>query len=168
MKKWILGLVAVVATASASMAQSYIVVNSEKIFKSQSDYNEALTTLDELARQEQENVDKKFSEVETNYNRYMRTKSAMTVAQQQAQEEAILALEQEAIRYQESIFGSEGTLMQKRVELIQPIQKRVFTAIEAYAKQAGVEMVIDASSNPSLLFVGEAVDKTQAIIDCLN
>ncbi len=168
MKKWILGLVAVVATVSASVAQNYIVVNSEKIFKSQSDYNEALASLDKLAQEEQEKVDKKFSEVETLYNRYMRVKSSMSASQQQAQEENILEMEQQAIAYQESVFGSEGTLMQKRVELIQPIQKRVFTAIEAYAKQVGADLVIDSAQNPTLLFVGEAADKTQAVIDQLK
>ncbi len=168
MKKWIFSLVAILAVASSAVAQNYIVVNSEKVFKSQSDYNEALTTLDNLAKAEQEKVDKMFAEVETNYNRYMRVKSSMNSAQQQAQEEAILALEQEALAYQESVFGSEGSLMKRRVELIQPIQKRVFSAIESYAKQQGVDLVIDSASNPTLLYVGSAADKTQAIIDLLK
>lgn len=167
MKKLIL-ICALALTAVGGYAQNYMVVDSEKIFKSQTDYTEALKTLDEMAQAEQKRVDEKFAEVETLYNRYMRVKSSMTPAQQQAQEEQILQREQQAIRYQESIFGNEGSLLQKRVELIQPIQKRVFTAIENYAKEAGYDLVIDASSNPTLIYRSERVDKTQAVIDRLK
>lgn len=149
-------------------AQTYIVVDSEQIFRSQADYTQALSTLDALAEAEQKKVDEKFAEVETLYNRYMRVKTSLTPTQQQSQEEVILQREKEAQEYQESIFGSEGTLMQKRVELIQPIQKRVFEAIEAYAKRAGVDLVIDKSSNASLLFCADRVDRTQEIINALN
>ena len=68
---WIWALV-----AFAGYAQNYMVVDSEKIFKSQADYTEALTTLDELAKAEQKRVDEKFAEVESLYNRYMRDSSA--------------------------------------------------------------------------------------------
>lgn len=167
MKKLFLTL-ALGVIASIGFAQNYMVVNSEKIFKSQSDYNTALTTLDELAKAEQKKVDNKFAEVESLYNRYMRVKSSMTPAQQQAQEEEILRREEEAIAYQEEFFGNEGSLMKKRLELIQPIQKRVFEAIERYAKESGYDLVIDSASNPTLIFSSEKVDKTQAIIDRLK
>lgn len=160
---WILALV-----AFAGYAQNYMVVDSEKIFKSQADYTEALTTLDELAKAEQKRVDEKFAEVESLYNRYMRVKNSMTPAQQQAQENEILQREQQAIQFQESIFGNEGSLMQRRVELIQPIQKRVFSAIESYAREAGYDLVIDSASNPTLIYRSEQVDKTQAVIDRLK
>lgn len=160
---WILAL-----AAFAGYAQNYMVVDSEKIFKSQADYTEALTTLDELAKAEQKRVDEKFAEVENLYNRYMRVKNSMTPAQQQAQENEILQREQQAIQFQESIFGNEGSLMQRRVELIQPIQKRVFSAIESYAREAGYDLVIDSASNPTLIYRSEQVDKTQAVIDRLK
>ncbi len=167
MKQLILTLSLVLTTAWVG-AQNYIVVNSEQIFKSQADYNEALTTLDNLAQEEQKKVDEKFAEVETLYNRYMRVKSSLSPAQQQAQEEAILSLEQSAQTYQQSVFGNEGSLMKKRVELIQPIQKRIFTAIETYAKRVGADLVLDSAQNPTLLYQSESVDKTQAIIDALK
>lgn len=167
MKQLILTLSLVLTTAWVG-AQNYIVVNSEQIFKSQADYNEALTTLDNLAQEEQKKVDEKFAEVETLYNRYMRVKSSLSSTQQQAQEEAILSLEQSAQTYQQSVFGNEGSLMKKRVELIQPIQKRIFAAIETYAKSVGADLVLDSAQNPTLLYQSESVDKTQAIIDALK
>ena len=168
MKRFILTLTAILGVAFAASAQNYAVVNSEKIFKSIAKYNEAITELDKLANDYQTKVDAKFEEVEKLYNTYMQRRSQLSAASQAANEENILKLEQEATEYLESIFGTEGTLMQKRLELIQPIQKEVFAAIEKYAKQKGYDMIIDISQNATMLYYSERADQTDAIIEMLK
>ena len=168
MKRFILTLTATLALAFAASAQNYAVVNSEKIFKSIAKYNEAIAQLDQLANDYQTKVDAKFEEVEKLYNTYMQRRAQLSAASQAANEENILKLEQEATEYQESIFGTEGTLMQKRLELIQPIQKEVFAAIEKYAKQKGYDMIIDISQNATMLYYSERADQTDAIIEMLK
>ena len=168
MKRFIFTLTAILGLAFAASAQNYAVVNSEKIFKSIAKYNEAITQLDQLASDYQTKVDAKFEEVEKLYNTYMQRRSQLSAASQAANEENILKLEQEATEYQESIFGSEGALMQKRLELIQPIQKEVFAAIEKYAKQKGYDMIIDISQNATMLYYSERADQTDAIIAMLK
>lgn len=165
MKRLIMVLVAVVATSVATYAQNYIVVNSEKIFKSIDAYNNAITELDRLADSYQSQVDAKFKAVETLYNNYMPRKSSMSAASQAAAENQILTKEQEATKFQESIFGTDGTLMKKRIELIQPIQQRVFKAIEEYAKEKGYELVLDVAQNAEVLYYSPKADHTQAIIE---
>ena len=165
MKRLIMVLVAVVATSVATYAQNYIVVNSEKIFKSIDAYNNAIAELDRLADSYQSQVDAKFKAVETLYNNYMPRKSSMSAASQAAAENQILAKEQEATKFQESIFGTDGTLMKKRIELIQPIQQRVFKAIEEYAKEKGYELVLDIAQNAEVLYYSPKADHTQAIIE---
>lgn len=167
MKRLIL-LAVLLLSGSAIMAQNYIVVNSEKIFKSLAAYNQALTSLDELAKQYQSQVDSKFAAVEQLYNNYVAQKAMLSATARQTREEAILAKEKEAQEFQESLFGNEGTLMKKRLELIQPIQQRVFAAIEAYAKQVGADMVIDSSNNPTLLYNSSKIDRTQQVIETLK
>ena len=168
MKRLILTLVAVVATATIAAAQNYIVVNSEKVFKSVAAYNAAITELDRLAESYQSQVDARFKEVENLYNTYMSRKASMNAASQTAVENQILAKEKEATKFQESIFGTDGTLMKKRIELIQPIQKRVFEAIDKYAQQKGYDMVIDISQNATMLYYSERVDHTDEIIESLK
>lgn len=53
----VLGLVAMAGVASA---QNYMVVDSEKIFKSINDYNNAMTQLDQMAKSYQQQIDSKF------------------------------------------------------------------------------------------------------------
>ena len=93
-------------------------------------------------------MDAKFAEVEALYNNYVSQKTSLSAAARQTRENAILNKEKEAQEYQESLFGQEGTLMKKRIEVISPIQKQVFDAIETYAKQAGADLVLDWRTTP--------------------
>ena len=167
MKRLILIAVFVLTTGTLA-AQNYIIVNSEKVFKSIDAYNTALSTLDKLAEQYQDMVDAKFAEVETLYNNYMNQKASLTAATRQTRENDILAKEKAAQEYQETLFGNDGTLMTKRIEMIEPIQKQVFSAIEAYAKQVGADVVLDSANNPTLLYSNPSVDRTQQVIDVLK
>lgn len=167
MKRLIL-LAAALLTTGVISAQNYIIVNSEKIFKSVDAYNEAIESLDTLAKQYQSQVDARFAEVETLYNTYQAQKASLSSTTRQARENEILGKEKAAQEFQESLFGKEGTLMKKRVDLITPIQKEVFAAIEAYAKEVGADLVLDSSNNPTLLYNNPAVERTQQIIDRLK
>ena len=154
--------------AVAAQAQSYAVVNSEKIFKSIESYNAAITELDKLAGEYQEQVDEMFEQVEKFYNTYMERRNQLNAASQQANEEKILEMEKEATKFQESILGTDGELMKKRLELIQPIQKKVFDTIKQYAEKKGYDMIIDISQNATMLYYSSKADHTQAVIDMLK
>ncbi len=167
MKRLIL-IAAFVLTAGTLSAQNYIIVNSEKVFKSVTAYNTALTTLDNLSEQYQKQVDAKFTEVENMYNTYMNQRASLSAASRESRESAILDKEKEAQEYQESLFGNEGQLIKKRVEMIEPIQKKVFAAIEAYAQKAGADMVLDSSNNASLLYSNPRIDHTQQVINYIK
>lgn len=168
MKRLTLILAFALSAVGFAAAQNTAVVNSEKIFKSIDAYNEAIKQLDQMAEQYQKDVDEKFKAVEDLYNAYMQRKSTLSQASQQANEENILKMEKEATDFQESIFGTDGTLMKRRIELIQPIQKQVFGAIETYAKQHNIDMVVDIAQNATMLYYSPDVDHTQDIIDMLK
>ena len=168
MKKMIIALMAVVMSVGVASAQNYMVIDSEKVFKSVAAYNEALEDIEQLATQYQEAVDKKFAEVENLYNSYMQQRSSLSMSAQQQYEQLILQKEAEATEYQESLFGTDGTLMNKRLELIQPIQERVFNTIESFSKQYGYDLVIDISATPTILYYSTKVDFTDRIIEALK
>lgn len=164
MKKIFALLLSAVAMIGVASAQNYMVVDSEKIFKSINDYNNALTQLDNMAKSYQQQVDSKFEDIETLFNNYQQQKASLSSSARAAHEQLILDKEAEAIKFQESIFGNEGVMMKKRIELIQPIQERVFKAIESYAKSNGFDMVLDIASNATMLYYSSAVDRTEDLI----
>ena len=168
MRRIVVALVAMMLSVVGVSAQNYMVVDSEKVFKSLSTYNNALEQIEQLSAQYQAKVDAKFQEVERLYNSYMQQRAALSEATRQQREQQILQKEQEATEYQESIFGTDGELMKKRMELIQPIQQKVFSTIERYASQYGYDLVIDISANPTVLYFSSKVDYTQQIINALR
>ena len=168
MKRLLLLIATLVLTASQLSAQNYIVVNSEKIFKSIPAYNQAISDLDALAKQYQAEVDEKFESIEALYNNYMESKHALSSSDQQAYEQLILDKEKLAQQFREGIFGKEGSLLKKRQEMIRPIQQKVFSTIEEYAKKIGADMVLDSSNNPTILYNNPNIEQTQQIIDLLK
>jgi outer membrane protein len=166
--KHLITLILAVMTIGMVSAQNYIVVNSEKVFKSIDEYNKALNQIEELSATYQKSVDVKFQEVERLYNSYVEQRASLSASARQAYEQNILQKEAEATKYQESLFGTDGELMKRRLELIQPIQQRVFSTIESISKQYGYDLVIDIAANPTLLYYSEKVDMTNVVIEALK
>ena len=168
MKRTILTAIIALATFGLASAQNYFVIDSEKVFKSLAEYNEALTKLDELGKSYQAEVDNKYKSIEEIYNRYMAQRENLSSTARASIEQQILQKEEEAQRYQQEVFGENGELMKKRVELIKPIQTKVFAAIEAYAKANGYDLVLDKASNTSILYLNSTIDHTAQVIEALK
>ena len=162
MKKLIvLFVLAVAATGSALAQSSYVFVDSEAIFKSLDDYNAAIKQLDDLSAQYQKNIDEAYATLDQMYETYQSQKGYLSEINRNAREEDIK-------KYQQEVFGPEGDLIKKRLELIKPIQERVFAAINQYAETNQITMVIDRANNQTLLYYAPALDKTNAIITLLK
>lgn len=168
MKRTILTAILALATIGLASAQKYFVIDSEKVFKSLAEYNSALTKLDELGKEYQTEVDNRYKSIESLYNNYMAQKNSLSTTARTTIEQQILNKEEAVQKYQQEVFGENGTLMKKRVELIKPIQERVFAAIEKYAKANGYDLVLDKASNASLLYFNSAIDHTTQIIEELK
>ena len=89
MKRVIFAILAMMLTVGAVSAQNYMVVDSEKVFKSIESYNDALAQVEKLSADYQKSVDEKFSAVETMYNNYMKQRAALS-EQQRAEFDAVV------------------------------------------------------------------------------
>lgn len=168
MKRTILTLLFALVTLGIASAQKYCVIDSEKVFKSLEEYNNAMTKLDELGKAYQAEVDNKYKSIESLYNSYMQQKEALSASTRASIEQQILQKEEAAQKYQQDMFGDNGELMKKRIELIKPIQTKVFGAIEKYAKDNGYDLVLDKASNASILYLNNAIDRTTQVIEYLK
>jgi len=76
----------------------------------------------------------------------------------------ITTLQDELRKFQTKKFGVGGDLFRKRKELIQPIQRKVFKAIQSLAKDNNYAYVLDKSKNSNILYADPKYDKSDAII----
>lgn len=168
MKRFIAFVFATLVCMVPLAAQNYMVVDSKKIFESLDDYTQALKTIDELGASYQAQVDAKFDEVEGLYNSYMQRQSTLNSVERSVYETKITNLEAEATEFQESIFAHNGVLMKRRLELLSPIQERVFKSIESYAQSHNYDLVLDDSTGATVLYKSSAVDHTAGVIQMLK
>ena len=80
-------------------------------------------------------------------------------------ESAIAAKEQELADLQIQYFGPEGELFSKKIELIQPIQEKIYNAITQVAQVKNYAFVLDKASGTTVLYCNEKFDISDEVLD---
>ena len=80
-------------------------------------------------------------------------------------EEEIIDKEKEVKDLQQQYFGKEGDLFKKRQELIQPIQEKVYNAIESIASSSNYSFVFDKAGGMTLLYGNPKYDISDDVLD---
>ena len=88
----------------------------------------------------------------------------MSESEKRKMEEQITQAETNVREAQRRKFGPEGELFKRRQELVEPIQDRVYRAIQSYADERGYDFIFDKSGSAGLIFNKADHDKTQDII----
>lgn len=164
MKRSIVLSALMVMFAMATYGQNYMVVNSEKVFKAVPAYTSAMSTIDKLSEQYQKNIDNAYKDVEQMYNEYQEQKQYLSQSGRQSREDAIINREKEIAKYQQDVLGPNGDVMRKRVEILKPIQDKIFAVINKYAVDNNFALVLDVAANPMVLYYSPSADKTDEII----
>lgn len=167
MKKILLLAVALVLSAGV-YAQKNGFVNTELIFKSMPEYNKAIEEIDQYAQQEQAKIEAEYARIAEMYERYQYQKQSLSETSRKQVEDNIIRLEKEAGEKQRSIFGTEGTLLTKRLEMLKPIQDKVFNMIDALAQQQGYDLILDISNNPSIVYYDKKKDLSEQVMNSLG
>lgn len=80
-------------------------------------------------------------------------------------ETAIATKEQELAELQMRYFGPEGELYSKKTELIQPIQEKIYNAIQQVAQVKNYAFVLDKASGTTILYCNEKFDISDDVLD---
>lgn len=80
-------------------------------------------------------------------------------------ETAIATKEQELAELQMRYFGPEGELFSKKTELIQPIQEKIYNAIQQVAQVKNYAFVLDKASETTILYCNEKFDISDDVLD---
>jgi outer membrane protein len=163
MKQILLIGIFITSFAFNSSAQRVAIVDVSSILENMSEYKTAQTELDKIAKQWRQVIVKEQDKLKAMYNEYEAESVLMTEEMKKQKGDEIMEKEKAIREMQKGYFGPKGELFQKRQELVQPIEDKVFAAITEYAEDRGFDVVLDKSSGPGVLFVSEKYDKTQDI-----
>jgi len=156
-------------TMVAVQAQKFAYVDTEYILENIPAYTQAQTRLDNSASEWQKEIDNKFDEVAKLYAKFQAEQFLLTEEMKLQKEEEIISLEQEAQDMQRTRFGYEGDLFKKREELIQPIQDKVFDAVEKLAQTRAYDFIFDkASGGATMLYTNPKHDMSDLVLKDLG
>jgi len=146
-------------------AQKYAYVDTKYILDNIPEYQDAQDELDELSKTWQKEIEVKYKEVEEMYKQYQAEAVLLPADIKKQKEEAIIKKEKEVKTLQKTYFSPEGDLFKKREELVQPIQEKVYNAIETIAQTRNYGFVFDKSGGMTLLYGDPKYDISDEVLD---
>ncbi len=164
MIKRILILAGIVFTFSLSIsAQRIAIIDVNSILEDMSEYKIAQTEIDKIASVWRQEVGVEYDKIKSMYNKYQAEQVLLSDDAKAAKENEIMDAEAKVRELQKQKFGPDGDLFKKRQEMVQPIQEKVFSAIEEYASDRGYDIIFDRSSTAGILFTSDDYDKTDEL-----
>jgi len=153
----------VMLTSVSMMAQKIASIDVNAILESMPEYQTAQKQLDNQAAKWRQDIAKEYDKIKGMYNKYQAESVMMTDDMRKQKEDEIMAQEKQVRDMQKSKFGPDGALFEKRQELVAPIQEQVYTAIEEYASDKGLDYIFDSGSATGIIFANPRYDKTDDI-----
>jgi len=146
-------------------SQKYAYVDTEYILSNIPEYSDAQDILDEMALKWQKEIEEKFVEIDKLYKDYQAEAVLLPEDMKKQRENEIIQLEKDAKDLQKQRFGRDGDLFKKRQELVQPIQEKVYNAIETVAEINNYAFVFDRAGSLSILYAKPKFDLSDDVLD---
>jgi outer membrane protein len=171
MKKYlsiaILTLVFTLGAVLSSNAQSQknAFVDTEYILDNIPEYHDAQDELDEWSAKWQKEIETLYNEIKALYKKYQAEKVLLPDDIKKEREDEIVKKEAQMKDLQKKYFGPEGELFKKRQELVQPIQEKIYNAIEELAQENHYTFVFDKAGGMTILYGNPKYDISDDVLD---
>ena len=154
-----------ISTAKAQGNQRIAYVDTEYILQNIPEYGDAQEEINQLSVKWEKELKALRDKVEQMKRDYQTEAVLLSDDMKKKKEEAITAKEQEYKTLQMQYYGPEGEMFTKRVELVQPIQEKIYNAISQVAQQKSYAFVLDKSAGSTILFCNEKFDISDDVLD---
>ncbi len=164
MKKVILVAIVVLTTASVSFAQKMGYVDTDYILGKIPEYKAAQAEIDKTSADWQKEIEVKYGEIDKLYKIYQAESVLLTDDMRKKRENEIINKEKEVKELQKARFGVDGELFKKRMELVKPIQDKVYSAVKQVAEKSGLAFIFDKAGQVALLYSNSKYDKSEDVL----
>lgn len=164
----ILAFITAVFAGEAQTAAKFGYVDTDYILGQIPEYKAAQSELDKTSVQWQKEIEGKYTEIDKLYKAYQADAVLLTDDMKKKRENEIINKEKEAKDLQKQRFGVDGELFKKRVELVKPIQDKVYNAIKTVAEKNGLGFVLDKAGQVSILYANSKYDKSDDVLAILG
>lgn len=154
-----------IVSANAQNNQKYAYVDTDYILQNIPEYGDAQEEINQMSVTWQKELKTLRDKLDQMKRDYQTEAVLLSDDMKNKKEAAITAKEQELASLQMQYFGSDGELFTKRIELIQPIQEKVYNAISQIAQVKGYSFVFDKASGSTILYCNDKFDISDDVLD---
>ena len=162
-----LGIIFMFGGFVVSSAQKIGVVDSDFILKSLPEYKEA----DERFNKQIKYWQMQLDSLQSNYNKkkelFENERILLVGEQLKTREKEVADLEKKVQTHLREKFTAQGEINTFRAKVVQPFQEKVWNAIRTIAEKNDLGIILDRSSDSSVLFTDKKYDYTKLVLDLL-
>ena len=162
-----LGIIFMFGGFVVSSAQKIGVVDSDFILKSLPEYKEA----DERFNKQIKYWQMQLDSLQSNYNKkkelFENERILLVGEQLKTREKEVADLEKKVQTHLREKFTAQGEINTFRAKVVQPFQEKVWNAIRTIAEKNDLGIILDRSSDSSVLFTEKMYDYTKLVLDLL-
>lgn len=168
MKKIGFTLIFSLVVSTISIAQKMGYVDTDYILSNIPEYKAAQEELDKISVDWQKEIELKYAEIDKLYKIYQAESVLLTDDMKKKRENEIINKEKEVKDLQKQRFGVDGELFTKRMELVKPIQDKVYNAVKQVAEKSGLAFIFDKSGQVAILYSNSKYDKSEDVLNFLG
>jgi outer membrane protein len=168
MKRIAIAIALIVAATFSSLGQRFAYIDSDYIMENIPEYKAAELEIERISIEWQKELEEKFAEIEQMFRAYQAEAPLLPEEIRRQREETIVSREQSAKELQMKRFGRDGELFQKRQELMQPIQDRIFDAVKEIATRGNYAVIFDKSGGVTMLYTDVRYDLSDEVLQRLG
>lgn len=161
-------LVLVSQVSFSQKAQRIAYIDMAFVLENIPEYKQAQEQLNTKIVAWQRRLDREKDDLEALKKDFSNEKAILTDELIQEREDDIYFKGQEYIQLQEAYFGPKGDLYLYRKLLVQPIQDKVYNAIQDIAVKKNYDFVLDNSSDLIMLYTNKAFDISDLVVNNIN
>lgn len=149
-------------------AQKFGYIDSEFLLNKHPDYKVVQTELEALSTQWKKEAQELEKEIKDMYASLQAEEVLLTEEMYQAKLDAIKEKQKEAVAFNNRVFGINGQYYQKQAELLQPLQSKIYDAIDRVCKRNNLAMLFDKAAGPLMIYTDPRHDYSEFVLEELG
>lgn len=148
----LLCLLSITVSTSAAQDQKIGYVDTDYILSQMSEYQGIEQKLQTISSEWNKQLEKMQQEIDQLKEDFQAKEILYTEEQKKEMQQEIQNKVEERQQYLDQKFGTKGEYFQKQQELLEPIQRKVFEAVNTVAEEQNFDFVFDRAQDSNMLF----------------
>lgn len=151
-----------------SVAQKFGYIDSDYITSKMPEYKKAQEDMEKYSEKWVQDIQVKSGELEKMRQQLQQEEILLTPEMKRERQKAVEDKENELKELNNKVFGLNGTIFQKKKELMKPIMDDIIRACDKVARQKQLMFLFDKASDISMIYTDPRHDYTDYVLEAMG